>query len=83
MNMKRISTAFASGIASSYKALIKRLGERRRRADPRHALIALSDETLRDLGVGRSELTSIWAEHTHMAQPTRLRVVPAAAARSR
>jgi len=51
--------------------------QRRQRASINDALRELDDHTLRDLGFHRSEITSIAAELTGAAEPTRVRTLPA------
>jgi uncharacterized protein YjiS (DUF1127 family) len=43
----------------------------------RTALDALDEHMLRDLGVSRSEVSSVAAEHAGLAERTRINVVPA------
>jgi hypothetical protein len=56
-------------------ALGRWLDRRRRVARARRLAVALDDDTLRDLGIGRAELSSYQAELDGLVEATRLRVI--------
>ena len=63
-----------------WRTLARTFGEWRRRARQRAELTSLDDRTLRDLGLDRSELSSILAEGCGASEVTRRRIVPLRAA---
>jgi uncharacterized protein YjiS (DUF1127 family) len=56
-------------------ALVRWLERRRRATRARRLTVALDDRTLRDLGIGRAELSSYHAELDGLVEATRLRVI--------
>ena len=55
-------------------AITRKLAETWRHAAARREFNGLDDIALRDLGIGRGEFDSYWAETHGRAEPTRLRV---------
>lgn len=63
-------------LAARWRAALAAWRERRRRRALERLLPCLDERTLRDLGVGRGELLSYWAESQQMVEATRLRLLP-------
>ena len=61
----------AACIVAACLRRFNRMHERSRLEAQRLLLAGLSDATLRDIGIDRSELTSCWAEQTGRAELTR------------
>ena len=71
----RATSVVAEYLISVRGAIVASLAAARRRAAHRREMHAMSDATLRDLGLQRSEIDSCWAESEGLAQPTRLRLL--------
>lgn len=63
-------------IAVTARRAWARYRKRRDARDIREALRQLDDHTLRDLGFDRTEISSVAAEMTGIAEPTRVRTLP-------
>lgn len=65
---------WAAALRRGLGATIQRLAAAWRYAAARREFNRLDDSALRDLGIGRCEFGSYWAETHGHAEPTRLRV---------
>jgi uncharacterized protein YjiS (DUF1127 family) len=65
---------FAAGLRSALSALLRELAGAWRYAAARREFNRVDQDTLRDLGISRSEFDSYWAETQGLAEPTRVRV---------
>jgi uncharacterized protein YjiS (DUF1127 family) len=68
------SRTFALGIRDALRATFRDLAGAWRYASARREFNRVDQDTLRDLGISRSEFDSYWAETHGMAEPTRVRV---------
>lgn len=77
------SPSFAVRLRAARRALLQELGGIWRYAAARREFDRLDAQTLRDIGMSRTEFDSYWAESHGLAEPTRVRVIRQARARSR
>jgi len=68
------STGLA-GLREALRSLFEGIARRRRMARHQAAIDALDDDTLRDIGMHRSEAASYWAESERLAEQTRTRLL--------
>ena len=66
--------AFAVAMRGALRAMLRELAGAWRYAAARREFNRVDPDTLRDLGISRSEFDSYWAETQGLAEPTRLRV---------
>lgn len=69
-----LARRFATSIGASLRAWSHELAGAWRYGAARREFERLDDNTLRDLGISRSEFDSYWAETHGLAEPTRVRV---------
>jgi uncharacterized protein YjiS (DUF1127 family) len=70
-----LSRTFARAMRSTLRAMCRELAGAWRYAAARREFNRVDQDTLRDLGISRSEFDSYWAETHGMAEPTRVRVM--------
>jgi len=68
---------FSAGLRSALRALARELAGAWRYAVARREFNHVDANTLRDLGISRSEFDSYWAESQGLAEQTRVRVIEA------
>jgi uncharacterized protein YjiS (DUF1127 family) len=77
-NLPLTGAAASSGLADlriALRSLIARLAQRYRQARAQAEIDGLDDDTLRDIGMHRSEAASYWAESERLVEQTRVRLL--------
>jgi uncharacterized protein YjiS (DUF1127 family) len=69
------ASAALAGLREVLRGLFEGIARRRRLARNQAEIDGLDDDTLRDIGMHRSEAASYWAESERLAEQTRTRLL--------